>query len=268
MAQEKTQTTSDLDETGTGADIVPDSKPDTEDDPREHWTKRSVKNASNTLFDGFIGENSTLTAFWSFLAGTPLVISGSYILISNTSLPDALGYPPLILGTFVWLGGLVTQLSSPPLPNTYENEELIDTTTPTRRITAAKNLTGLLLLGAGTWLLIDVSIPLAYPIITILVGSYLYAAGIFQFWVNSLTRYYLTSQRFIQTYQLLSVRSKSLPLSRVQSMEESRTLFERIFGIGHIAIESAGDTGTSRIVGKHIEDPHSVAEGLQAQLQR
>jgi len=264
MTQEKSQITGDSAES---RDIGPNSEQDSPDEPESHPTKQSTKTESATLSDGSTRSNSTRTAFWSFLSGTPLVLSGSSILATNTSLPEALAYPPLVIGAFVWFGGIVTQLSSPPLPKTYENEELISTTTPTRRIAAAKNGTGLLFLVIGAWLLLDVSVPLAYPVVTLLVGSYLYAAGIFQFWVNSLTRYYLTSQRFMQVYQLLSVRSKSLPLNRVQSMEESRTLFERIFGIGHIALESAGDTGTSRITAKHIEDPHSVAEGIQSQLQ-
>ena len=266
MAREKTQTTSDSDETGIEDDRPPYSEPKPQNEPGEQRTERSVRTPSAGLSDRFGGESSVRTALWSFLSGAPLLLSGLYIVASNTSLPEALAYPPLVLGAFVLVGGIVTQLSSPPLPKMYENEELVDTTAPTRRIAAAKNLTGLLLLGVGASLLLDVSVPLAYPVVTLLVGAYLYAAGIFQFWVNSLTRYYLTSDRFVQAYQLLSVRSKSLPLSRIQSMEQSRTLLERLFGMGHIAIESAGDTGTSRIVAKHIESPHSVAEALQARL--
>ncbi|WP_459839610.1 PH domain-containing protein [Halolamina litorea] len=87
-----------------------------------------------------------------------------------------------------------------------------------------------------------------------------------QFWINSLTRYYLTSQRFIQSYRLLSVRSKAIPLSRIQATQESQTAMERLFGIGHVVIESAGESSASRIRARAIKHPYALAESLQSEI--
>jgi len=205
---------------------------------------------------------------WSFLVALPLIVGGLLILQTNTPLPTALAYPPLALGSFVWVGGVVTHLSAPPWPQTYQGERILASTTPTRRVAAAKTVFGLAGIGLGTVLLLNVSIPLAYPILTLLGGTYLYSRNIFQFWVNSLTRYFLTTQRLIQAYQLLSVRTKSVPMARIQATEQSQTLLERIFGIGHVVVESAGDSQTSRITARAIEHPNALSEALQSQLQR
>jgi hypothetical protein len=135
---------------------------------------------------------------WSFLVALPLIVGGLLILQTNTPFPTALAYPPLALGSFVWVGGVVTHLSAPPWPQTYQGERILASTTPTRRVAAAKTVFGLAGIGLGTVLLLNVSIPLAYPILTLLGGTYLYSRNIFQFWVNSLTRYFLTTQRLIR----------------------------------------------------------------------
>lgn len=205
---------------------------------------------------------------WSLGSGLPLLVAGISVLAVDTSVPAPFGYLSAALGLFVWSGGVVTHLSAPPSPNAYDDEIILSMTTPTLRIAAAKNIIGLVLAVIGSILLLDTTIPLAYPLIALFAGVYLYSSGIFEFWVNSLTRYFLTSQRFVKRYQLLSSRSKSIPIARIQATEENRTMFERLFGIGHVAVESAGDSSTSRIVARAIEHPRVLAEGLQSQIQK
>ena len=197
------------------------------------------------LTGGDVGDQTKWVLAWSLGSGLPFLLAGISVLAVDTAVPVPLGYLSASLGALVWIGGLVTHLSAPPKPKTYDDEAIALVTTPTRRIAAAKNIMGLVLAAIGAILLLDITIPLAYPLISLLAGVYLYSSGIFEFWVNSLTRYFLTDRRFVKRYQLLSVRSKSIPIARIQATEENRTIFERLFGIGHVAVESAGDSSTS-----------------------
>ncbi len=247
-----------------------DFQKETEDKSRESSDSEASISGSrdSTEWIGGDAENQTKWVLpWSLGSGLPFLLVGISVLAVDTAVPTPLGYLSVSLGALVWIGGLVTHLSAPPNPQTYDDEAIVSMTTPTRRIAAAKNIIGLVLIVIGAILLIDITIPLAYPLISLLAGIYVYSSGIFEFWVNSLTRYFLTNRRFVKRYQLLSVRSKSIPIARIQATEENRTMFERLFGIGHVAVESAGDSSTSRIVARAIEHPRALAEALQSQIQ-
>jgi membrane protein YdbS with pleckstrin-like domain len=253
-------------EAATATDSRAETDEKSEADPNRESSNNVGKDS--TVGAGGDAENQTKWALlWSLGSGLPFLLAGISVLAVDTTAPAPLGYLSASLGTFVWIGGFVTHFSAPPNPKVYDDETIGSTTTPTLRITAAKNIIGVVLAAIGAILLIDTTIPLAYPLITLLAGVYLYSSGIFEFWVNSLTRYFLTNRRFVKRYQLLSVRSKSIPITRIQATEENRTMFERLFGIGHVAVESAGDSSTSRIVARAIEHPRVLAERLQSQIQ-
>jgi uncharacterized membrane protein YdbT with pleckstrin-like domain len=82
------------------------------------------------------------------------------------------------------------------------------------------------------------------------------------------TSWSLTSDRLIERRGLLSSRRREMELADVRSIEVSRSLMQRIMGLGNVAIASAASADFMiRLL--DIPDPERVAEILrQARLKR
>lgn len=92
----------------------------------------------------------------------------------------------------------------------------------------------------------------------------LYIAGLLKWAVPGLiawitTIYVFTSERIVTRSGLLFIKGESLPLTKVNSIQFSKTLLERVFGSGSLTIESAAD---NRVLIKHV----THAEEIQLQL--
>lgn len=61
---------------------------------------------------------------------------------------------------------------------------------------------------------------------------------------------------------LISQRATTMALERIQKISVHRTLWQRLWGIGDIEIESAAESGGIRLGG--IDDPQAVADRILA----
>lgn len=88
----------------------------------------------------------------------------------------------------------------------------------------------------------------------VLLGWLVLAVGPFLQWLFTL--FVLTSDRLITRSGVIAKNSKEIPLERINDVAFSQNIFERIVGAGDLLIESAGESGQSRI--RNVRDPEQV----------
>ena len=82
----------------------------------------------------------------------------------------------------------------------------------------------------------------------------------------SFTRYGLSEDRLFQSVGFLTIRDEELLLYRVRDIDTSRTLWQRIFGVGTVLVMSS-DKSTPKLELKNIKQPMEVKELLHKQVE-
>lgn len=99
-------------------------------------------------------------------------------------------------------------------------------------------------------------------------GVFLIAASAFSYWVIRpfvfwwTTLYVFTDRRIITRTGLIARRGRDMPLSRVNNVNFSYTVVERVFNCGTLTVESASESGTLAIA--NVPD----VENLQREVNR
>lgn len=206
-----------------------------------------------------------LPAIWSGIAAVPFVLSGGYFYLARpfSSVPRSFGLPILLFGLFILAGGLYIHIIAAPEPPTMrEGEKLVDSRNPAQRVAAVKTFVGLGFLIGSAWLLFGTKRPYVYPTTTFFVGLYLFSTGIHTYWTNTLTTYYVTTQRLIKEYRFVSLVREELPFDKVRGVEERRSIWETLVDLGNVRVASGGG-GTLEIVIENIYSPRSFADEIR-----
>ena len=82
----------------------------------------------------------------------------------------------------------------------------------------------------------------------------------------SFTRYMLSEDRLFLSKGLLSVRDDEILLYRVRDISTSRSLFQRLFGVGTVTVLSSDKTCPTLVM-KNIRDPLAVKERLHKSVE-
>ncbi len=82
----------------------------------------------------------------------------------------------------------------------------------------------------------------------------------------SFTRYALTEDRLFHSVGFLNIKDDEVLLYRVRDINTSRTLGQRLFGVGTVTVMSS-DKSMPTMVLKNIKDPMSVKELLHQQVE-
>ena len=82
----------------------------------------------------------------------------------------------------------------------------------------------------------------------------------------SFTRYALSEDRLFLSVGFFSVKDDEVLLYRVKDISSTRTLWQRLFGVGTITVASADKT-TPTLVLKNIKKPLEVKELLHQQVE-
>lgn len=80
------------------------------------------------------------------------------------------------------------------------------------------------------------------------------------------TRYSLSDDRLFQSVGFLNIKDEEVLLYRVRDIDTSRTLWQRIFGVGTVVVMSS-DKSTPRMELRNIKDPIAVKELLHKQVE-
>lgn len=225
-----------------------------------------------------------LPAVWSVIFGLPLIGVSGYISLNQPSESVEIYPPEAILGLFsgdvsslliptssplaffgfaIIFVGIYIQVVSPSAPSYHGDEELIDTRTPSQRVAITKMIIGTPVLLIGCYLLFFTEIPYVYPTVAFVIGLYYFSSGIKTYWANTLTTYYITTDRIISNYRFLSLKRKELPLNKVRGVEEKKSITETLVGLGNIRIASGGGGGSVQVNIYNINNSTEFADEIR-----
>jgi hypothetical protein len=206
-----------------------------------------------------------LPAVWSTLLALPFVAGGAYVYRYDPSefVSAQVGLPILGFGLFVVLVGLYIHFVAAPEPPTMrEGEAVVDTRHPSQRAALVKAVVGfLLLLLAGYWLFLTFR-PYVYPTVAFVAGLLLFSTGLHTYWTNTLTTYYVTNRRLIKEYRFISLVRQELPFEKVRGVQERKSVWEALVGLGNVRVASGGG-GTLEIVVRNVYRPTAFADEIR-----
>jgi membrane protein YdbS with pleckstrin-like domain len=78
--------------------------------------------------------------------------------------------------------------------------------------------------------------------------------------------YTLTDHRIEFTYGIIAKMRRNIPLSKIQDVTVTRTMLERLFGIGDVVIDSAAESG--KIPMRNVSSPEKYADLILRQIER
>ena len=82
----------------------------------------------------------------------------------------------------------------------------------------------------------------------------------------SFTRYALSEDRLFISVGFLNIRDDEILLYRVRDIDTSRTLWQRLFGVGTVTVMSSDKTMPTLVL-KNIKDPVFVKELIHKQVE-
>lgn len=83
----------------------------------------------------------------------------------------------------------------------------------------------------------------------------------------SFTRYALSDDRLFLSVGCLSIQDEEVLLYRVRDIDTSRSLWQRLFGVGTVTVMSS-DKSMPTLVLKNVKDPISVKEMIHQQVEQ
>ena len=82
----------------------------------------------------------------------------------------------------------------------------------------------------------------------------------------SFTRYMLSEDRLFVSVGFLNIKDDEILLYRVRDIDTSRTLWQRIFGVGTVTVVSSDKTMPTLVL-KNVKDPVFVKELIHKQVE-
>ncbi len=82
----------------------------------------------------------------------------------------------------------------------------------------------------------------------------------------SFTRYALSEDRLFQSIGFLNIRDEEVLLYRIRDINTSRSLWQRLFGVGTVTVVSS-DKSMPTMVLKNIKDPIRIKELLHREVE-
>lgn len=104
---------------------------------------------------------------------------------------------------------------------------------------------------------------MGYVSLALIVGSVIWLIARYLKWTT--TNFVITSDRLIFRQGVLSKSGIEIPLERVNNVNFSQSVFERMIGAGDLLIESGGEDGQSRFT--DIKHPQEVQNLIHAQME-
>ena len=100
----------------------------------------------------------------------------------------------------------------------------------------------------------------------IVIGILVYLGfAIEKYFVWTYTHFVLTDRRVISRSGIVSKRGTEIPLDRINNIDFSQRLWERIIGAGDLSIESAGRDGQSHF--ENVRHPDMVQQEIYRQME-
>lgn len=205
-----------------------------------------------------------LPALWSTLLSLPFVGAGIGLFLGVTRYSPITGGPLVVFGVFIFLVGLYIHfVAAPEPPELHDDEMIVDERYPSQRVAASKLLLAIPLLALAAYLYGFTLVPYVYPTVAFLLGLYFFSTGLRSYWANTLTTYYVTTERIISEYRFLALARKELPLDKIRGVEERKTVLETLAGLGNIRVASGGGGGSVEMVMRNMGESTAFADEIR-----
>ncbi|KTG30331.1 PH domain-containing protein [Haloferax profundi] len=199
---------------------------------------------------------------WSSLLGIPFIAAGAWLYFGQLEYPPVVGLPFVSFGAFIIAIGVYVHVVSPSKPRMGDGEDIIASRHPTQRVARVKIVLGMPLLAATVYLLYFTRVPYVYPTVALVLGLYLFSVGLRTYWTNSLTTYFVTSNRIIKEYRLLSLSRQEIPREKIRAVKESKSVTETLVGLGNVHVASG--SGRSLEIGmQNMEKSEAFADEIR-----
>ena len=201
----------------------------------------------------------------SILVSAPFfILSG--LLISGSGELKPLSFIVLVFGLVILIAGLYISCSAiAPEPSLQDTETELVRRHPSMKPAYARIAVSLPFLASAAYLLDSTNIPYVYPFILFVLGMYFFFKGALRYIRNLHTTYIVTDRRAIKMYKFLWLNTKEIPVSRIISISEARSLFELLTGRGTVVVASGvGERQVVRM--QEIANPAPVADTLRSFL--
>lgn len=206
-------------------------------------------------------------ALWSGLLGGIFVVAGYDVYAQAVEDPTALlpvevGYGLVAFGVFVALVGLYVSRAAPDAPTLREDEQIVEVRVPTQRVARLHVTLSLPLFALTIYLYYETTVDYAYPAITMMLAFLLLSNALVSYWRNTLTTYYVTTDRVLSEYRFLSLSRREIPMSSIRSIEERQSLVETMTGIGNVRVASGG--GRNMVIAiRNINGSAELADAIR-----
>jgi uncharacterized membrane protein YdbT with pleckstrin-like domain len=108
---------------------------------------------------------------------------------------------------------------------------------------------------------------LSTTIVLLVAAAVAVATVAWALWETIRWKYTITERRVFVRHGLISVNEQTARLERVQDLTLRQSLFDRVFGVGTLAIDTAGSEGGA-LEFKALRSPAEVRELLDATIRR
>lgn len=201
-------------------------------------------------------------AIWSSFLGLPFIFTGGWLYLGQVEYPPVVGVPFALFGLFIIVIGGYIHAVGPSEPRIQSGEEVLEKRHPIQRVALVKIGIGLPLLVVTVFLLFFTRVPYVYPTAALLVGLYVFSTGLHTFWTNTLTSYYVTTDRIIKEYRFLSLVRREIPHSKVRGVQERKSITESLVGLGNVRVASGGGQSLE-IIMANMEASEGFADSIR-----
>lgn len=209
-----------------------------------------------------------LPAFWSTIVAIPFLVGGYLLSTGDGQYPPEIGLVFFLFGLFViGIGVYIHFVAAPSSPKLGRSEQLLATKHPSQRVAAIKIGLSLPFLLGGIYLLHFTMRPYIQPTLTLGAGLYLVSTGLYTYWTNSLTTYYITDERVVRSYRFLSRVTEEVPFDKVRGVAERRSFSETLVGLGNVAVSTGVGDGLT-VTLRNIGDSSGIAEIVRERMRR
>ena len=207
-------------------------------------------------------------ALWGTVAALPFVTGGYFLYASMGPYPQEIGVVFAVLGLFIALLGIYVEfMTAPSSPAFGDSEQEKDSFPPTQRVAKLKIMISIPFLVAGFYLLNFTMRPYIQPIVVLSIGWYLSFRGVYTYWRNSLTVYYITDQRVIRTYRFLSSTTKTVPVDMIRGTSADKSISEMLLGLGNVTVSSGTGSGLT-IKLQNIKNPKKIEGTIRNEMEK
>ena len=201
----------------------------------------------------------------SAIVALPFIAVGAYVF-TLSAVPAWAALVVLGVGLVLTLLGLyVSIMAKFPQPTLMQGEQALVARHPTMKPAYARMVASAPFLAVSGVLFQFTNTPYVYPLAVLILGLYIFFRGVFRYWVNHHTAYYVTNRRAMHIYRFAWLNSTEIPVSRIISISEARSFFEMLTGRGSVVVGS-GFGSRHNIRMQDMDDPGPVAESLRGLL--